>query len=72
MLMDDSEPLADAVNRESANRFLAAADAKGACVETSARGFKLYKRFAPIEETAFFGRKMWKYVEKSENLDWNW
>ena len=55
MLMDDSEPLADAVNRESANRFLAAADAKGACVETSARGFKLYKRFAPIEETAFFG-----------------
>ena len=49
------KPLADVFNGECTYRFFAAADAKGACVETSACGFKLHKRFVPIEETAFFG-----------------
>ena len=47
--------LADVFNGECRYRFLAAADAKVAGGETSACGFKLHKRFVPIEETAFFG-----------------
>ena len=49
------EAVGGCFNGECTYRFFAAADAKGACVETSACGFKLHKRFVPIEETAFFG-----------------
>ena len=54
--VNDLQSVAYAFDGQCAHRFFSSAYAKGASIEATACGLQLDKRFAPIKETAFFGR----------------
>ena len=55
--MDGFQALADGIYRKCAYRLFTTTYAKSTGVETTACGFQLHERLAPIEEFAFFGSR---------------